>query len=196
MIREHWQTGGIGDVNSNARGSGARYNASKVPIELIPLRLIAEQFELVTADDDPLNRYIGVLWNLALFQEGGDATYLRKAIECIGPAWDECAAVFDYGRRKYAEWNWAKGMQWSIPLACAARHLVFGIMAGEEADPESTLSHRGHFLCNIVMLLTFIRTYPEGDDRPSQWLRDPAMTEHTALEDDARLIQQSNGEVA
>ena len=196
MTLEHWQTGGIGDINSNARGSGARYNTGKVAIELIPLRLIAEQFELVTAEDDPANAMIGALWNLALFQEGGDAEYLRKAIELVGPAWEECAPVFDYGRRKYSSWNWARGMAWSVPLACAARHLVFGMMAGEDLDPESKLPHRGHFLCNIVMLLTFIRTYPEGDDRPSQWLRDAAMTEHAAREDDARQIEQSNGGAA
>ncbi|WP_430229309.1 dATP/dGTP diphosphohydrolase domain-containing protein [Paraburkholderia tropica] len=195
-MKEHWQKDGIGDVNSNTRGSGARYNTGKVAIELIPLRLIAEQFELVTAEDDPVNALIGALWNLALFQEGGDATYLRKTIELVGSAWDECAAVFDYGRRKYAEWNWAKGMAWSVPLACAARHLIFGMMKGEELDPESGLPHRGHLLCNIVMLLTFIRTYPEGDDLPSQWLRDAAMTEHAARETDARLIQQSNSEAA
>ena len=186
----------IGDINSDARGSGARYNTGKVAIELIPLRLIAEQFELVTPEDDPLNALIGAIWNLAQFQEGGEAEYLRKSIELVGAAWDECAAVFDYGRKKYAEWNWAKGMQWSVPLACAARHLIFGMMKGEELDPESGLPHRGHFLCNIVMLLTFIRTYPEGDDRPSQWLCDPAMTEHAARETDARLIQQSNQEAA
>jgi hypothetical protein len=194
MTLEHWQTGGIGDVHSNARGSGARYNTGKVAIELIPLRLIAEQFEMTIPEDDPANSVIGALWNLALFQEGGEAIYLRNAIDAIGAAWEECAAVFDYGRRKYAEFNWAKGMKWSVPIACAARHLIFGIMAGEAIDSESKLSHRGHFLCNIVMLLTFIRTYPEGDDRPSQWLRDAAMTEHAAREGDARQIAESNAE--
>jgi hypothetical protein len=186
----------IGDVHSDARGSGARYNAGKVPIELIPLRLIAEQFELVTAEDDPANAWIGALWNLALFQEGGSDVYLRNAITSVGPAWEECAAVFDYGRRKYAEWNWAKGMAWSVPLACAARHLIFGMMAGEALDPESKRPHRGHFLCNLVMLLTFIRTYPEGDDRPAKWLRSPALSEHAAREEDARQIAQSNSEAA
>ena len=173
MTLEHWQKGGIGDVNSNERGSGARYNTGKVAIELIPLRLIAEQLEHATSEDDPQNTLIGALWNLALFQEGGEAHYLRAAIDNVGAAWDECAAVFDYGRRKYAEFNWAKGMKWSIPIACAARHLIFGMMKGEALDPESGLPHRGHFLCNLVMLLTFMRTYPEGDDRPSQWLATP-----------------------
>jgi hypothetical protein len=190
---EHWQTGGIGDVNSNERGSGARYNTGKVAIELIPLRIIAEEF---TRAGYPVTHELTALTLLARFQEGEGEDVLYSAIAALGPAWGECAAVFDYGRRKYAEWNWAKGMAWSVPLACAARHLVFGMMAGEEFDIESKLTHRGHFLCNIVMLLTFIRTYPEGDDRPSQWLRDTAMTEHTAREEDARLVQTSNGGAA
>ena len=89
-------------------------------------------------------------------------------------------------------------MPWSVPLACAARHILLGPMAGESIDSESGLSHRGHFLCNIVMLLTFVRTYPEGDDRPSKWLgsMDGALQAHAALEDDARLIAESNAAAA
>ncbi|MDN7537016.1 dATP/dGTP diphosphohydrolase domain-containing protein [Burkholderia cenocepacia] len=161
---------GLGDVTSDAKGSGARYNTGKPPLDLIPLRLIAEQVERFVPNDSPLQAAIGALWNIALFQEGGDPNCLHEAIETIGAAWDECAAVFEYGKRKYAAWNWAKGMPWSAPIACAARHLVYGILAGEDNDRESGLTHRGHFLCNVVMLLTYIRTYPEGDDRPSQWL--------------------------
>jgi hypothetical protein len=186
----------IGDVNSNERGSGARYNDGKPAIELIPFRVIAEQFELVDPTDTAFEPLIGALWNLALFQEGGDASYLRQAIDCVGAAWDECADVMAYGRRKYAAWNWSKGMAWSIPLACAARHLVFGMMNSEVRDPESGLSHRGHFICNLMMLLTFIRTYPEGDDRPSQWLQERGLTEHASREDDACLIADSNAEAA
>lgn len=189
MIREHWQTVGIGDVNSHARGSGARYNTGKVPIELIPLRVIADWLK---HDGIANTRYVAALHALGRFQEGEGVAALLDSIGLVGPAFDECAAVFDYGRRKYAEWNWAKGMAWSVPLACAARHLL-RMIDREENDAESTHPHRGHFLCNIVMLLTFVRTYPEGDDRPSQWLRDAAMTEHAAREEDARLIQESNG---
>ena len=155
-------TNGIGDIHSTAKGSGARYNAGKIAIELIPLRIIAEH-RVAFGGQTP---YTDALLALAKFQEGGDAGHLLDAIQLVGPAWKDCAAVFDYGRRKYAEWNWAKGMSWNAAIACAARHLLFGMMEGEELDPESNLPHRGHFLCNIVMLLTFIRTYPEGDDRP------------------------------
>ncbi|VWC90427.1 hypothetical protein BLA17378_04532 [Burkholderia aenigmatica] len=184
----------VGDVNSNERGSGARYNDGKIAIELIPLRVIAEQFELAEPMDNGFQPLLGALWNLALFQEGGDASYLHQAIDCVGAAWDECANVMDYGRRKYAAWNWSKGMAWTIPLACAARHLIFGMMNSEVRDPESGFPHRGHFICNLMMLITFTRTYPEGDDRPSQWLQERGLVEHASREDDARLIAKSNEE--
>ena len=56
-------------------------------------------------------------------------------------------------------------MAWSIPLACATRHLI-AMINGEEIDPESGLPHRGHVYCNICMLLTYAETFVEGDDRP------------------------------
>ena len=36
--------GGIGDITSTAKGSGARYNSGKPPLELIPLRLLADYY--------------------------------------------------------------------------------------------------------------------------------------------------------
>jgi hypothetical protein len=121
----------IGDVNSNARGSGARYNDGKVPLELIPLSSL-----------------------------------------------EDCARVFGYGRRKYAAWNWAKGMQWSVPYGCLLRHMK-AWFDGEDNDPESGYPHLGHAMCNLVMLSTFARTYREGDDRPVEWL---GLTPAEALE--------------
>jgi hypothetical protein len=159
---------GIGDITSSAKGSAARYNSGKSPLELIPLRIIAEQARHSAGGQYAAE--IDALFALARFQEGGGVADLLDAVTAIGAAWDECAAVFEYGRKKYAAWNWAKGFQWSVPIACAARHVLFGMMAGEQNDGESHLPHRGHFLCNIVMLLTFVRTFKEGDDRPAEWL--------------------------
>lgn len=87
----------------------------------------------------------------------------------------DCARVFDYGRAKYAEWNWAKGQPWSVPFACLMRHMA-AWQAGEDVDPESGLPHLGHAMANLVMLSTFARTYREGDDR-TEWLRQPAPAE-------------------
>ena len=116
----------IGDVNSTARGSGARYNDGKIALDLIP-----------------------------------------------GIALEDCARVFDYGRKKYAAWNWAKGMQWMVVFGCLLRHL-YAWARGEDNDPESGHPHLGHAMCNLVMLTTFARTYPEGDDRPRGLFEVPA----------------------
>jgi len=112
----------IGDVNSDQKGSGARYNDNKPAFDLIPL---------CTLEDE--------------------------------------ARVWDYGRKKYASWNWAKGMSWSVPLACALRHLA-AFQRGEDLDPESGLPHLAHAMCNLRMLTLYSRTYKEGDDRPKEWL--------------------------
>lgn len=117
--------GGIGDVNSNEKGSGARYNTGKADLSLIPL---------CTLEDE--------------------------------------AHVWAYGKKKYAAWNWAKGMDWSVPLACALRHLS-SWQRGEDIDPESGQNHLAHVMANVRMLMLYTKTYPEGDDRPpKELLRD------------------------
>jgi hypothetical protein len=151
----------VGNVNSTERGSGARFNDGKLPMELVPLRHMAEQL-LRDGRHDPA---VHALLHLGAWQGRGAKAHLYEAASVLGhEGWRECAAVFDYGRKKYAAWNWAKGMAWSIPLACAVRHLM-AILDGEKDDPESGLPHRGHVFCNLCMLLTFEKTYPEGDDR-------------------------------
>lgn len=155
----------VGNINSDAKGSGARFNDGKVPLELLPLELVADYFLAMGAESKTLA--MNCLKALGRFQAGGGVDDLRQALRWIvGSDFEPCARVFDYGRRKYAEWNWAKGMAWSIPIACAARHLI-AIQNGEVDDPESGLPHRGHAACNIVMLLTYVHTFPEGDDRPT-----------------------------
>jgi hypothetical protein len=156
---------GIGDVTSNARGSGARFNTGKPAVELIPLRLIAAS---VGPQRDAGGAFVAreVLRDLGDFQVTGDVRALAGALVAMAPYWTDCARVFDYGRRKYAAWNWAKGMPWSAVIGCAARHAL-AMMSGEERDAESGELHAGHLLCNLVMLRTYVDTYPEGNDLPS-----------------------------
>ena len=161
---------GIGDINSNALGSGARYNAGKPALDLIPAKVIAEALSRFGSTAN--SRYIPALTAIGRFQmREVDVEGLYAALAFLGnPAdvWRECAAVFDYGRKKYSRHNWMKGMSWSVPIGCAMRHILFGPLAGEELDPESGLSHRGHVACNLVMLIHYFDHYPEGDDRPSK----------------------------
>lgn len=109
----------VGDINSSAKGSGARYNEGKLDFSLSPL---------CTHEDE-----------------------LR---------------VWAYGKEKYAAWNWAKGMAWSVPFASLMRHMAAWQM-GENNDPESGLPHLAHAMCNLRMLTLYSRTFPEGDDRPT-----------------------------
>ena len=77
----------------------------------------------------------------------------------------EASYVWEYGAKKYAPFNWAKGMQWSIPLSCISRH-VQAIAQGEDSDEESGCTHWGHVVCNLLMLQHYELFYKEGDDRP------------------------------
>lgn len=161
-------TTGIGDVTSTAKGSGARFNAGKPPMELLPARVIADFYRGTTKTEGERDALL-CLDYLAHWQESGAQAALLNALAALAAPLQECAHVFDYGRAKYAAWNWAKGMPWSVPFACAVRHLV-AILDGQETDPESGRLHMGHVACNIVMLMTFQKTYPEGNDMPQPGL--------------------------
>lgn len=155
----------IGDINSSARGSGARFNDGKPAMELLDFDFVRGVYE--EHESAPF------LESMAMYQQTGYPEWILDAFHRL-PEWvnlseeellRSAARVFDYGRKKYAEWNWAKGMPWSVPLACIARHAL-SIAEGEYVDPESGEPHYGHIVCNLVMLYTFIRTYPEGNDLP------------------------------
>jgi hypothetical protein len=77
-----------------------------------------------------------------------------------------CARVWMGGMLKYAPWNWAKGMKWSIAVDCIYRHLFKWWYLGEDIDKESGEHHLDHILANVFMLKHYTRMYPEGDDRP------------------------------
>ena len=173
----------VGDVNSNEPGSGARYNDGKPDLSMIPLWIPAYLFGnngpswtgewRGNESEDYKCSPNTALVALAEYQMMGNlAALYRVARWLYGPLtedkWEaicDAADVFSYGAKKYAAWNWTKGMPWSVPVACAARHIC-AIIQGEEMDPESGLPHAGHVMCNIIMLLHYYDTYPEGNDLP------------------------------
>lgn len=159
-------SGGIGDITSTERGSGARFNDGKPAMDLIPLRLVADSFaDPFRGRNEAMPNLLYALYRVGEFQETGDRRALAEAMQALRGYWPDCARVFDYGRRKYAAWNWAKGMAWSVPLACIGRHAL-AALNGEGRDPESGEHHEGHILCNLVMLAVYVDTYPEGNDLP------------------------------
>ncbi len=74
------------------------------------------------------------------------------------------ARVWMHGAKKYAAWNWRKGMPWSEVINSLMRHLA-AFQAGEDFDPESGLPHIDHIACNVRMLQVFRVEYRQGDDR-------------------------------
>ena len=154
----------VGDINSTEKGSGARYNDGKTPFHLIPaanlLRFWRGTFEEI--DDG----YVACHALKCLdFLERGQPLLFRQSLYHLSPAVGEAARVFEYGRKKYAAWNWAKGMPWSVPAASLKRHIE-AMVDGDRYDEESGLRHVGHIVCNIIMLDHYIDYYPEGNDFP------------------------------
>lgn len=159
---------GIGDINSNKIGTAARYNSGKPDISLIPLSIIANDIKSSSKFVEEVKQDIDLVALLKFvddFQFNGNISSLYLAIQACSSAWTECADVFTYGKIKYASWNWLKGMNWSVPVACIGRHAL-KISKGELIDEESKISHRGHIMCNLVMLIQYVETYPEGNDLP------------------------------
>jgi len=143
MVGATPKTKQVGDINSNEKGSGARYNSGKPDYSLV---LLSQLHEIVCCRSyKPEYAYLlDVLNNLALFQQTHDVSCLYEALNDLGlDAIEESTYVFSYGKVKYAAWNWAKGMVWSVPLACAVRHLLKIVRDNEEVDEESGRLHVG-----------------------------------------------------
>jgi uncharacterized HAD superfamily protein len=84
---------------------------------------------------------------------------------------DQLAKVMTKGAEKYADRNWEKGMKWSTVLASLKRHIA-AFERGEDIDPETGLLHIAHAMCNAAFLAEYYKIYPEGDDRPHNYLKD------------------------
>ena len=153
---------GIGDVNSDAKGSGARYNEGKPPMHYIPLRQ-----QLIVWKGYKSFGYGRIMEELSAFEQREVKMWNVISLLTLNDL-REATYVWDYGAKKYAPWNWAKGMAWSVPLACISRHMQ-AILVCEELDPESGCSHWGHIVCNLLMLEHYEWFYPEGDDRPPKF---------------------------
>lgn len=176
----------VGDLTSDEKGTGARDNADKPPYNYIPARCLAaiidafdkDQARQEMGDNEEADLWwytecsdeVAMLEALGQWEEGKDHM-LKQAVACYLYSWeilDEVTRVFEFGASKYAPWNWAKGMPWSVPLECIKRHARMIGLSGQWKDKESGLSHRAHIGCNLVMLLWFADHYREGDDRPKE----------------------------
>lgn len=95
---------------------------------------------------------------------GGKPDYSLLPLSTLEPV----VRVWESGQKKYKAWNWAKGMAWSVPLACMMRHIA-AWQAGETIDEETGQSHMAHVICNAMMLLHYEQCHEFLDDRPTHF---------------------------
>jgi hypothetical protein len=156
-----------GDLTSAAKGSGARLNAGKEPMDLVPIRFWRLWWEQEYALSAKHPSIAAVILALEAWQEQTRPSALEEAWESFPyNARADVVKVLEFGSEKYAAWNWAKGQRWGCTLASLLRHVKCLLEEGEILDKDSGLPHWGHIGCNIMFLLWFAAYYPEGDDRP------------------------------
>jgi len=72
--------------------------------------------------------------------------------------------VLEMGAKKYAPYNWTKGMPVTEVSESLLRHM-YAFLEGENYDKESNIEHLGHVMCNAMFLIHIMREKPEFDDR-------------------------------
>jgi hypothetical protein len=77
---------------------------------------------------------------------------------------EQLAAVFTFGAKKYSDWNWTKGIQYSRLIASLFRHF-WAFVRGIDTDAESGLPHLAHVIWNAQALLYFSKYRKDLDDR-------------------------------
>lgn len=65
---------------------------------------------------------------------------------------DAYTRVAEFGAKKYAAWNWSKGLPRVQILGSLLRH-TFAYLRGEECDSDSGLSHTDHIIWNAATLV-------------------------------------------
>jgi hypothetical protein len=176
----------VGDLNSTARGTGARKSAGKPDWSQLPWWVVDTIFKTWKrlSIRNSSRGTLDVINLMADWQHGRDSALDEAAallLEIIHApaghnkgdprgdwfpvrAFEPTVRVLEFGAKKYAKGNWAKGMSWSVCFTCTMSHLSKAFQ-GEENDEESGLPHLAHAMCNIVFLLGYRTLFPEGDDR-------------------------------
>lgn len=81
---------------------------------------------------------------------------------------DAYVRVAEFGAKKYAPWNWSKGIA-RIQLCCSLLRHTFAFIRGEDRDPESGLMHTDHILWNAASLAHNVHWNLEDGRRPEPY---------------------------
>lgn len=94
------------------------------------------------------------------FNKGKEGVYMIP-----GDAMTEIAKVYDYGAEKYAEHNWAKGLDWDKGIRGSLQRHLNKWSTGEDKDEESGLHHDLHVAWNAITLVAHRLRGIGNDDR-------------------------------
>lgn len=75
--------------------------------------------------------------------------------------------VLMFGKTKYGEGNWQKGMGWITVYNSLIRHVI-AWRNGEDLDTESGEHHMSHIICNAIFLLWYTIKNKGIDDRKKE----------------------------
>ncbi len=106
-------------------------------------------------------------------EEGKRFNEGKLRYDLVNPfAHEQMVKVLTKGSQKYEDRNWEKGMKWSNVIASLKRHLS-AIEKGIDFDEETGELHAAHLAANIHFLTAYYKIYPQGDDRPHNYLKAP-----------------------
>lgn len=78
----------------------------------------------------------------------------------------EMALALGHGAAKYGEWNWRETHVNLMTYVGALKRHLDAIVSGEDADPESGLSHWAHALAGAAIVCDAMECGNLKDDRP------------------------------
>lgn len=99
-------------------------------------------------------------------------------------ALEEIAKVYTNGAEKYTirdennniiedgANNWRNGLYWMDCIASAKRHIE-NFVKGIDIDNETNTLHLANACWNLMTIIDFYKTFPQGDDRPKRFLKQP-----------------------
>ncbi len=132
-------------------GVGKKYDAGKLPLELIPYHSVGPVFWRLR-DHPDFCRFTALLgW----YQGVTYVPSLARQIKCLPDSGDwiaEVLAVLAHGREKYGELNWRLVNNARTRYTAAALRHLLSHMRGQLTDDETGLRHASHYICNLLFL--------------------------------------------
>jgi uncharacterized HAD superfamily protein len=99
-------------------------------------------------------------------------------------ALEEIAKVYTVGAEKYTIYddsgniisdgsdNWRNGLYWMDCIASAKRHIE-KFIKNVDIDEETKTLHLANACWNLMTIIDFYKSFPQGDDRPKRFLKQP-----------------------